>query len=82
MNQEKPLDKEVLQWARTLRQQGLGDFFIPILDILQVWGFLGSQLLWMFAPFFNNHSLTLIAEALEQPETLQLLQQYLMEGES
>lgn len=70
------------QWAQTLASRGLADLAVPLLDVLQVWGFLGGQLLWMLAPFFGEQRLAPLATVLEQPEMLRQLQQHLLEGES
>ena len=71
---------EIVHWASVLRERGLVNLAIPLLDVLQVWGFVGSHLLWMLIPFVGGQ-VTQFAEALEHPETLQKLQQILIEGE-
>ena len=77
------LSSEKMQhWALAIRAHGLVDFVVPLLDVLQVWGFVGGQLLWMAAPFFGERTLAPVAEALEQPETIRQFQRYLLEGEA
>jgi hypothetical protein len=73
---------KVKLWAVALRERGLADLAVPLLDVLQVWGFVGGQFLWMLAPFLGEEAVAPFAEALEQPETLRRLQQYLIEGEA
>lgn len=70
---------DMQRWAVQLRDFGLTDFAIPFLDVLQVWGFVGAQAMWMLTPLLGTR-LTRFAAALEQPETLQQLQQYLLDG--
>ena len=76
-----PSDK-MRRWATAIRERGLADLMIPLLDVLQVWGFVGGQVLWMITPFFGERTLAPIAEALEQPETIRQFQHYLFEGEA
>lgn len=68
--------------AMTIRERGLVDLVLPLLDVLQVWGFVGGQVLWMVTPFFGERTLAPIAEAIEQPEMIQQFRQYLFEGET
>ncbi len=82
MSRENPLNPEILLWAESLERRGLAEWLIPLLDVLQVWGFVVGQFLWMLTPFLGRHSFTAIAEALEEPETLRRLQQCLIEGET
>jgi hypothetical protein len=77
----EPLDTKILQLAGTIKEQGLASLVIPLLDVLQVWGFVGSQLLWMAAPLIGGTSTTMLAEIMEEPGALQRLQHYLLEGE-
>ncbi|HOT92280.1 MAG TPA: hypothetical protein PLJ78_13850 [Anaerolineae bacterium] len=72
---------QIEQWAAAIRARGLADVAIPLLDVLQVWGFVGSQILWMAAPFMGRQKLAPLAEALEEPETLRHLQHCLREDE-
>ena len=82
MSKEDSLNPEVLLWAESLERRGLAEWLIPLLDVLQVWGFVAGQFLWMLTPFLGWRSLTVVAEALEEPETLRRLQQRLIEGET
>jgi len=78
-----PITQEKMRcWAAAIRNRGLVELVVPLLDVLQVWGFVGGQLLWMLTPFFGERALTPLAEAIEQPETIQQFQQYLSEGEA
>ena len=70
------------QWATAIRERGLVDVVIPVLDVLQMWGFVGGQLLWMIAPFVGEEKLSPLAEALESPDAWLAFRQYLSEGEA
>jgi len=72
--------ERIARWATVIRERGLADVALPFLDVLQVWGFVGGQLLWMLAPFLGER-LAPFAEALEQPETLRQLEDNLRAGE-
>jgi hypothetical protein len=80
MEYENVPPERIARWAAAIRERGLADVAIPFLDVLQVWGFLGGQMLWMLAPLFGE-SLAPFAEALEQPETLRQLEDYIRAGE-
>ena len=71
---------DIQRWAVQVRASGWVDLAIPLLDVLQVWGFVGAQVMWMMTPLLGT-KLARFAEALEQPETLQHLQQCLMDGD-
>lgn len=73
---EQPAEMQLQRWAAALHQRGLTGLAIPLLDLLKLWGFVGGQLLWMLSPFLGNDATT-VATALEQPETLQRLQDHL-----
>ena len=81
MEYEHLPSKQIELWATAIQERGLADLAIPILDVLQIWGFVGGQILWMLAPFVGEKALAPFAEALEEPETLRQLQRYLREGE-
>lgn len=81
MEYESMPSKQIEQWAAAIQARGLADLAIPFLDVLQIWGFVGGQILWMLAPFVGENTLAPFAEALEEPETLRELQRYLREGE-
>ena len=72
---------QIDRWTAAIQARGLADVAIPLLDVLQIWGFVGGQILWMLAPFVGKHTLAPFAEALEEPETLRQLQCRLREGE-
>ncbi|MBN1260069.1 MAG: hypothetical protein JXB35_05260 [Anaerolineae bacterium] len=76
------LDSHAQQWAEALERNGLASFAIPLLDVLQVWGFVGAQLLWMIQPLLDDSAIEDLAMLLERPETLRLLQKRLIEGET
>jgi len=80
MEHERGLSEQVARWATVIRERGLTDVALPFLDVLQVWGFVGGQMLWMLAPFFGEN-LVPFAEALEQPEVLRQLEDSLRAGE-
>ncbi|MBN1486492.1 MAG: hypothetical protein JW981_02545 [Anaerolineae bacterium] len=81
MTTQSSLPNALKDWADTLRLYKLDWFTIPLLDVMRIWGFVGSQIIWLLEPFLGEQSLTIWAEALEQPETLKALKQYLVEGE-
>lgn len=70
---------DMLKWAAAIERRGLTDLALPLLDVLQVWGFVGAQGLWMLAPFLGQR-LAPLATMLEQPELLQQFRQHLAEG--
>ena len=72
---------KLTHWANQLEARGLTPIAIPLLDVLQVWGFVGGQLLWMLAPLFGQSSLASLAEILEEPEMLGELQAQLIKRE-
>ncbi|HOU14711.1 MAG TPA: hypothetical protein PKZ84_16520 [Anaerolineae bacterium] len=72
---------QIERWAAAIQERGLADVAIPLLDVLQIWGFVGGQVLWMLAPFVGKQTLAPFAEALEEPETLRRLQRCLREAE-
>lgn len=74
---EQTSEVPLQQWAAALHQRGLTGLAIPLLDLLKLWGFVGGQLLWMLSPFLGSDATT-VATALEQPETLQRLQDHLV----
>ncbi|MFN2108255.1 MAG: hypothetical protein ACK2UI_01215 [Anaerolineae bacterium] len=80
MEYEHVPPEQIERWATAIRERGLADVALPFLSVLQVWGFVGGQMLWMLAPFFGE-SLASFAEALEQPETLRQLGDNLRAGE-
>jgi hypothetical protein len=69
-----------MTWCEKLRDRGLEDLALWMLDVLQVWGFVGGQLLWMVSPFFDEASLAPLARTLEQPERLESIRDCLLEG--
>ena len=69
-----------MTWCEKLRDRGLEDLALWMLDVLQVWGFVGGQLLWMVSPFFDEASLAPLARTLEQPERLESIRNCLLEG--
>ena len=79
---EYPSESQIQHWAKVLRDRGLADMAVPILDLLKVWGYVGGQALWLLAPFLGERRLAPWAEVLEHPETLSQLQHYLTEGEA
>lgn len=80
MMREQQSSTMVKDWAAAIKARGLADLAIPLIDVLKIWGFAVGQLLWMIDPFLAPKSLANYAEALEEPETLQQLQQYLEGG--
>lgn len=69
----------LIAWSDKLRNRGLGDLALWMLDVLRIWGFAGGQLLWMLAPFVGEETLGPLARTLEQPERLERVRDYLLE---
>jgi hypothetical protein len=67
----------LIRWADRLKNRGLGEFGLILGELMKVWGFAGSQLLWMLAPFVTHADVTSVATALESPKTLDALCTYL-----
>lgn len=80
MRADQPPEVALYHWAETLQRQGLIELVVPLLEVLKVWGFLGSQALWMLSPLVHQEILTPWAEALERPELIARVQQRLLEG--
>ncbi|MBN1873326.1 MAG: hypothetical protein JXA33_03780 [Anaerolineae bacterium] len=80
MEDKRVPSAQLARWVTAIREYGLVDVALPFLDVLQVWGFVGGQVLWMLAPFFGER-LAPLAEALEQPEILRQLEDDLRAGE-
>ena len=72
---------EIERWASSLRERGLENLAIPLLDVLQVWGFVGANLLWMLVPFLGER-VTQFAEALEHVRSGNLLEALKRIGDS
>ena len=70
----------LITWSEKLRDRGLGDLALWLIDVLQVWGFAGGQLLWMLSPFVGEDTLAPWARTLEQPERLESVRDSLLEG--
>ena len=69
----------LIAWFEKLRDRGFVNLALWMLDTLQVWGFVGGQLLWMLAPFVGEETLGPLARTLEQPERLERVRDYLLE---
>jgi hypothetical protein len=68
------------RWADVLRDRGLGDLAGLFVQMLQVWGFVGGQILWMLVPFVGETTLAPLARTLEDPDALEALRGYLVDG--
>lgn len=79
MEPESLSTADMAEWAAAIERRGLTDLALPLLDVLQIWGFVGAQGLWMLAPFLGQR-LASFATILEQPELLQQFRQRLVEG--
>ena len=51
-------------------------------NLLQIWGFAGSQLLWMLAPFVGDAHRDPARRTLEDPQALEALHARITEGAS
>jgi hypothetical protein len=74
---ETQLPDALVRWADRLRDRGLGDAALILTELLKVWGFAGSQILWMLAPFLPDTSIASMATVLESPEMLDQMRTYL-----
>jgi hypothetical protein len=79
---EVPLDKIYLEWARSVKQHQLVDVTLPLLDLLHVGRGVALPLVWMLAPFFRPHALDPLEKALDHPEILLDLRDYLGKSEA
>lgn len=70
----------MIRWADGLRSRGLEDLGLVLVEVLQVWGFVGGQVLWMLSPLLGEAAVAPIAEALETPETLEQMRVYIAHG--
>ena len=80
MEPDANLPATLTRLADHLRARGLGDIASSAVDVLQVWGFVGSQILWMAMPLIDEVTFAPVAAALEDPEALAALRAYLVEG--
>jgi hypothetical protein len=63
-----------------LERRGGAELVTLIVWLLQVWGFVGGQLLWMVAPFLGEQTVGPIARVLEDPEALEALKTHTTKG--
>ena len=77
---EASLPASLTRWADALRDRGLADLAALIVGGLQVWGFVGGQLLWMAAPLVGESTVAPLAQTLEDPQALDDLQAYISKG--
>ncbi len=82
MESEASLPTPVIQWADTLRERGLTDLASLFVRVLQIWGYVGGQVLWMTAPLLGERAIAPIAQMLEDPEALDALQARIDRGTS
>ena len=68
MKQETVSSAQLKRWAAAIRAYRWETVAVLLLDVFQVWGFIGGQFLWMLSPFFGKETLAPYAEFLEQPE--------------
>jgi hypothetical protein len=71
------LPEVLIRWADRLQDRGLGEVGLVLTDLMKVWGFAGSQILWMLAPFVTQTAVASVATVLESPEMLDQLHSYL-----
>jgi hypothetical protein len=70
----------LVRWAERLQDQGLGEVGLVMTELMKVWGFAGSQILWMLTPFITHSTLASIATVLESPEMLDQLRMHFAGG--
>jgi hypothetical protein len=71
------LPEVLIRWADRLQDRGLAEVGLVLTDLMKVWGFAGSQILWMLAPFVTPTAVASVATVLESPEMLDQLHSYL-----
>ncbi|MFN8375825.1 MAG: hypothetical protein U0694_23505 [Anaerolineae bacterium] len=68
-------------WLRTIKAHGWENIFSAVLDVLEPFGALGAQALWVLQPalsiLVSREALGSIAQALEEPDELQRLREEL-----
>ena len=80
MNDKQGMQDNLANWAAWLRQHKLVDVALMGLQIIEMWGFAGEQLIWALMPFVNRQNQTVLRDLIEHPESLQQLKLYLAEG--
>lgn len=68
----------LLSLLSRLQERGLGNLALILTELMKVWGFVGSQVLWMLSPFLADSTIMSVAAVLESPETLDQVQIHLM----
>ena len=75
----------VRTWARRIETVGLSPVVLPLLDVVQALGFLGSQALLLIQPLVKgiatDNTLERTMALLDNPELLEQLRARLEEGE-
>ncbi|MGC9522266.1 MAG: hypothetical protein ACP5HG_10370 [Anaerolineae bacterium] len=79
MDNDVHVPTTLIRWVDGLRDRELHGLALLLVKGLQVWGFVGGQVLWMLAPFLGEPSVAPLAEALESPEALRRLESRLFE---
>ena len=75
------LDGVYLEWACSIKRHQLVDVAVPLLDVLNAGRGLALPLVWMMSPFFGPHALDSLEKALDSPDILPSLRDYLIESE-
>ena len=70
------LPEVMIRWADRLQDRGFGEVGLVLTELMKVWGFAGSQILWMLDPFVTQTTLASVATVLESPEMLDQLHSY------
>lgn len=74
------------EWIAAIRARGWGDAFSTALDVLEPFGPLGAQLLWVAQPAARlggwGETLGALARALEQPGGVEKLRQALRQDDN
>ncbi len=74
------LPSALVLWFDDLRDRQLGDLAGILVKVLRLWGFAISQILWMLTPLVGQSKVAAIAEALEDPEAMDVLYAHVVEG--
>jgi hypothetical protein len=71
------LPRVLIRWADKLQDRGLGEIGLILTELMKVWGFAGSQILWMLDPLVSHTAVASVATVLENPKMLDQLRSYL-----
>ena len=77
---EVVLPESLIRWVEAFQEYGGADLANLVVRLLQMWGFVGGQILWMASPLLGVQRIGLIAQALEDPQALEALKTRITKG--